>query len=109
MLWMLQAGLPRPEVNVPVHDIEGHLLGIPDLLDGEAGVVVEYDGADHRRLARHTTDNLREELLENHGLIVVRVTSIDLYGERRRTAWRMHQARQLGLSRPPGGRRWRMG
>ena len=36
-------------MNCPVHDRSGRLLGIADLLDEEAGLVVEFDGADHRR------------------------------------------------------------
>ena len=33
-----------------VFDVDGNLLGYPDLLDVEAGIAVEYDGDDHRRL-----------------------------------------------------------
>ena len=53
--------LPRPLVNVAVVDEWGQLLGMPDLLDDDAGFVVEYDGAHHRELRQHTSDNAREE------------------------------------------------
>jgi hypothetical protein len=78
MLWRVRAGLPAPEVNVSVYDPYGRPLGIADLLDEEAGLVVEYDGADHRGLEQHTADNAREEGFEAHGLVVVRVTALDL-------------------------------
>ena len=35
-------------VNCPIQDLAGNLLGIADLLDEEAGLAVEFDGADHR-------------------------------------------------------------
>ncbi len=47
MLWVLEAGLPRPEPNQAVRDRRGHLLGEVDLLDVETGLVAEYDGAHH--------------------------------------------------------------
>lgn len=46
--WQLDAGMPRPLVNQPVWSLSGRLLGIADLLDPVAGVVGEFDGADHR-------------------------------------------------------------
>lgn len=42
LAWRLDAGLPEPLVNPPVFDIDGRLLGYPDLLDVEAGVAGEY-------------------------------------------------------------------
>ena len=56
-----EAGLPPTLVNVPVFTLGGRLLGYPDLLDVEAGLVLEYDGADHRKVARQRSDNLRDE------------------------------------------------
>ena len=109
MLWMLAAALPRPEVNARVLDSAGRLLGVADLLDYDAGVVVEYDGADHRGLERHTSDNAREEAFEAHGLIVVRVTSLDLYRWPRRTEQRLRAAHERGLRRDRGGDEWVIG
>jgi hypothetical protein len=43
-------------VNRPVFDQHGHHVATPDLLDVEAGVVGEYDGAMHRGRARHARD-----------------------------------------------------
>jgi hypothetical protein len=73
-----EAGLPSLLVNVPVFDLDGGFLGIVDLLEPFAGLGLEYDGAQHRELGRHTADNLREEGLELNGLAIVRVTSLDL-------------------------------
>ncbi|MGI8700907.1 MAG: hypothetical protein ACR2JU_06835 [Nocardioidaceae bacterium] len=105
MLWMLTAGLPRPLVNRPVFSLDGHLLGIPDLLEPESGTVGEYDGEDHRELESHTSDNAREEELEDHGLVVTRVTALDM---RRRdvTVQRLTRAWSRGMSRDRRRDRW---
>jgi hypothetical protein len=60
LIWQLDAGFPRPLVNQPVWDRRGRLLGYADLLDVEAGVVGEYDGADHRLARRQSKDVDRE-------------------------------------------------
>jgi hypothetical protein len=78
LVWLLDAGLPRPRVNVPVFDRTGTLLGYPDLLDAAAGFVVEYDGDDHRKARRHSSDVDREDRLRAARLEVTRVTSLDL-------------------------------
>ena len=78
MFYQLQAGLPRPLVNRPVFDLDGRFLGIPDLLDPEAGLVTEFDGRLHRERRQHQTDNIREEKLEGSNLTVCRVDSLDL-------------------------------
>jgi len=61
-----------------VFDLEGNFLGIPDLLDPEAGLVLEFDGKDHRQRRQHQADNIREEKLEVVNLTVCRVDSLDL-------------------------------
>ncbi len=48
VFYVTVAGLPKPTVNVPIFDLDGRLLGIADLLDEEAGLVTEFDGAQHR-------------------------------------------------------------
>lgn len=78
LVWMLDAGLPRPMVNQPVWDLSGGLLGIADLLDPAAGVVGEYDGADHRQANRHSKDVDREARFRDHGLELFRVTGPDM-------------------------------
>ena len=78
MFYQQQAGLPRPQVNVPIFDLEERLLGVADLLDDEAGLVTEFDGKDHRLRRQHQADNLREEKLEGTNLTVCRVDSLDM-------------------------------
>jgi hypothetical protein len=98
-VWVVEAGLPPPEVNIALADARGIVLGEPDLLDREAGLVGEYDGADHRTLARHTADNAREEGFERNNLTVVRATSVDLWPRRRALVSRVLDGRARGLAR----------
>jgi hypothetical protein len=98
MIWVLEAGLPRPLVNPPVFDLRGLLLGYPDLLDAEAATVFEYDGDEHRRVVQHAQDNRREELFEGHELVVGRVTKVDM-PHPADVARRMTSARARGLRR----------
>lgn len=46
---MVAAGLPEPEVNVPILDDSGRLIAIGDLAYPGYRVLVEYDGDHHRR------------------------------------------------------------
>jgi hypothetical protein len=105
LVWEVDAGLPRPLVNQRIWDLEGNLLGIADLLDVEAGLVGEYDGADHRTATRHTHDLSRQERFERLGLEVLRVTGLDLLQPSRVVdRIRFHRSRALFL--PDGERRW---
>ena len=105
-VWVVEAGLPRPLVNAAVVDDWGHLLGIADLLDDAAGFVVEYDGAHHRALRQHASDNAREESLERVGLIVVRATAIDLWPRRAELVRRLRDGHNRGLARERTKDRW---
>jgi hypothetical protein len=78
LIWQLDAGRPRPLVNRAVFDLDGRLLGFADLLDPVAGVVGEFDGADHRAAQRHSKDVDREAGFRDHRLEVARVTGPDL-------------------------------
>jgi hypothetical protein len=98
-VWVVAAGLPVPQVNVRLTDGQGVFVGEPDLLDPESGFVGEYDGADHRTLARHTADNAREEALERLNLTVVRATSVDLWTQRSRLIGRLVDGRDRGRAR----------
>lgn len=77
LIWQLDAGFPRPMVNKPVFDLNGRLLGIADILDPVAGVVGEYDGADHRGAKRHSRDVAREEDFRRAGLEYFKVVGPD--------------------------------
>ncbi|HEX9097564.1 MAG TPA: DUF559 domain-containing protein [Candidatus Dormibacteraeota bacterium] len=75
---LVLAGLPRPEVQVSVHDEQGGFLGRPDLLYRVHGLAIEYDGGNHRD--RLVDDNRRQNGLINAGLRLLRFTSADVYG-----------------------------
>ncbi|WP_432564854.1 hypothetical protein [Kineococcus sp. SYSU DK003] len=108
-LWVEEAGLPDPLVDERVVDLDGHHLGTPDLLDGEAAVVAEFDGRDHLEQETTTVDNVRQEGLERHRLTVCRFTGLDLRPRFvRRTVFRLQQARTRGLEDRHLPRTWRV-
>ncbi|KQT89193.1 hypothetical protein ASG49_15415 [Marmoricola sp. Leaf446] len=103
LIWILDAGLPQPLVNCEVRDLDGRFLGIADLIDVEAGLVVEYDGAHHRTAARQSDDLRREDGLRRVGLEVVRVAGQD---RRDRVVRRLQEARSRCRFEAPEKRRW---
>ena len=103
--WVLDAGLPAPSVNAPVFDRRGRLLGFPDVLDVEAGVVGEYDGADHRSRDRHRRDVAREERYRRHGLEYFTVVAGDLADESLVVS-RIHATRRRARFLAPADRPW---
>ena len=105
LVWVLDAGLPPPLVNRPIFDRAGRLLGIADLLDVEAGLVGEFDGADHRGARGQTKDAGREDLFRRHGLEVFHVTGLDL-AHTDRVVDRMLSARARALWQREAERRW---
>ena len=105
LIWTLDAGLPPVLVNRAVFDLDGRLLGYPDLFDPVAGVVGEYDGADHRDRARHQADVAREGRFRDHGLEFFTVVADDL-GHLGRVVDRMQRARARAKFLPPESRAW---
>lgn len=96
-------------VNAAVHDrLRGDLVGVVDLLDADAGVVIEFDGAYHRDREQHRTDNVREERLEALGLVVVRVDSLDILRHSAALADRLREARRRGRGRDRTRDRWQV-
>lgn len=106
VFYVTVAGLPTPGVNVPVFDRAGRLLGIADLLDEEAGLVTEFDGAQHRERGQHRADNEREELFEDAGLTVVRADSLDVVRYPGRLACRLQSGHRRGRARERRRDRW---
>lgn len=106
--WVVEAGLPIPLVNAVIAGPDGVVIGRADLLDDEAGLVGEYDGADHRELTRHTSDNAREEGFEELNLTVARATAIDLWPRRRALVQRLRARRATGLARDRRRDRWQV-
>ena len=77
--WLLiQAGLPRPEVQTNLHDAEGRFVGRADLYYPEGRLVLEYDGGNHRD--RLVEDDRRQNLVVNAGFRLLRFTATDIYG-----------------------------
>lgn len=116
LVWQLDAGFPRPLVNQPVFDLDGNLLGIADLLDPVAGVVGEYDGADHRKALRHSKDVAREDRFRRRDLEYFKVTGPDMLStpvvtdrmasSRSRAKWLAPADRPWTLVPPPGWEPW---
>ena len=105
LVWVLDARLPVPLCNQPVFSLNGDLLGYPDLFDPVAGLVGEYDGADHLRDDRRSRDRTREERFRDHGLEYVAVVR----GELNRVALvvrRLRAAYSRALFLPSDRCRW---
>ncbi|SON59157.1 hypothetical protein MSIMFI_00639 [Mycobacterium simulans] len=77
-LLLIDAGLPRPQTQIPVLDMDGVPVAYLDLGWEEYLVAVEYDG-DHHRVDRgqYVRDIRRYEMLERMGWIIVRVVAED--------------------------------
>lgn len=78
LIWELDAGWSRPLCNVLVVDERGTVIGMPDLLDPEAGLVAEYDGAHHRTRDQHARDLGREHDFRAVGLEYAAFTGPDV-------------------------------
>jgi hypothetical protein len=93
LVWELDAGLPPLLTNRPLFDGQGRHIGTPDLLEPEAGVVIEYDGADHLSRGRRFVDEQREERFRDHGLEYLCVQADDMAAPAQLDA-RMHRVYQ---------------
>ena len=76
-LLLVQAGLPRPEAQVPLHDEGGRFLGRPDLYYRPQRLCVEYDGGTHRDSLLE--DNRRQNRLLNAGFRLLRFAAADVH------------------------------
>jgi len=70
-------GLPRPQSQVPIHDIEGRFIGRPDLYYPTHRLGLEYDGGTHRDSLAE--DNRRQNRLLAAGIRLLRFTAGDIY------------------------------
>lgn len=78
LAWEVTAGRPRPLTNRPVFDLDGAHIATPDLLDPDAGVFAEYNGADFHGEDRREHDERRLARLAEVGLHGVEMTADDL-------------------------------
>jgi hypothetical protein len=75
---LIQAGLPRPQTQIPVLDEFDSAIAYLDMGWEDVKVAVEYDGEQHRSDRRqYTWDVRRLEMLERLGWIVIRVVAGD--------------------------------
>lgn len=106
VLYADEAGFAVPLVNAPIVDNHtGLVVAEVDLLDVEAGLVLEYDGEYHLDRGQAHADNLREELLESLNLVVCRVDVLD-FADHRSLIRRIVASRQHGQLRDRRRDRW---
>jgi hypothetical protein len=105
MVWTLDAGLEPPLCNREVFDLDGRLIGVPDLFDPVAGLVGEYQGEDHKKGPQHRKDVAREEGFRDHGLEFFELVGGDI-ANRRVAVERMLNARRRAKFLPPESCAW---
>lgn len=105
LVWVYDAGRPRPLCNAPVFDNGGRHVGTPDLLDPDAGVVGEYDGALHLEASRRHRDLAREEAFRRVGLEYVTMVAAD-WRDTRGFLGRLHAAYERAALVPRSRRTW---
>lgn len=77
-LLLIDAGLPRPQTQIPVIGTDGMPVAYLDLGWEDCMVAVEYDGDQHRVDRRQYVKDIRRlEMLEQLGWFVVRVVAED--------------------------------
>jgi hypothetical protein len=102
LIWVVDGGWRAPLCNPYVTDEHGTIVGMPDLLDPELGVVAEYDGAVHRTREAHRRDLAREHAFRQLGLEYVAFTGPDL-AEPRLVVERLAAARTRARARAGAG------
>lgn len=96
--WLLiQAGLPRPEVQTDLLDGSARFVGRADLYYPSARLALEYDGGNHRD--RLVDDDLRQNLLVGAGYQVLRFTSADVHSRADVTVAQVRAALETGGSK----------
>ena len=105
LTWELDGGFPRPLCNVPIFGPDGRFIGTPDLVDPDAGVVGEYDGALHLGGARRSKDLDREHLFRSHGLEYVTMLAGDV-PDPTRFLERLAAAYERAADIPTSRRQW---
>ena len=89
-VWTRAAGMPRPSCNLPVFDLDGRLVGTPDLIDVEHGVIGQYEGAVHLVGQQRRVDVELEHAYRQVGLECLPVV-VDDFRNRGQLIDRIHQ------------------
>jgi hypothetical protein len=77
-LLLINAGLPRPQTQIPVRDETGNAIAYLDMGWEDVKVAVEYDGDQHRsNRYQYNWDVRRSEILHRLGWTVIRVVAGD--------------------------------
>jgi hypothetical protein len=77
-LVLMQAGLPRPQTQIPVFDEFGSAIAYLDMGWEDVKVAVEYDGDHHRSdRSQYNWDIRRLERLQHRGWTLIRVVAGD--------------------------------
>jgi Protein of unknown function (DUF559) len=98
VIWQERAGLPVPLVNCTIVDHAARPVAMADMLDEEAWLVLEFDGAYHATSTQRGLDDQRTQRLHALGLHVARFVADDLRPSRRRsTANRLRLLRSRRL------------
>jgi len=82
-LRIIEAGLPRPTVQVSLRDTTGREIYRLDMGLVDAQIGIEYDGAEHHLTsvgARERDDRRRLDIRDRFGWTTVAATSIDILG-----------------------------
>lgn len=91
-------GLPEPELQVPVLDGSGEVLGLIDVGWTPEQIGIEYDSAEFHGPTRWRHDEERQRAIERQGWVLLRADKLDLQPGARRlrqavlTAWRQRHA-----------------
>lgn len=105
-MWLVDAGLPEPELNAPIM-LDGCVVW-GDLVWRDLRVVLEYQGEYHFTTKEQREDDVdRLAALRRAGWVVVEVRSGVLWDRRRRDALVDEVAAHLGVMPLPGWRRGR--
>jgi len=75
---IIAAGLPEPQVQVPVYDADGVLVARGDLGYGQYLLLIEYDGKVHNSELARRRDNARRRTVEALGYRMIVATAPDL-------------------------------
>lgn len=108
---LVLAGLPEPEVNLTIRDVDGEPVRRFDLSWPDGKVIVEYDGRHHvERVEQWEADLTRREEIDDHGWRILVVVASGVYRDPEATvdrAWRLLRARGVPGVPPRPAQEWR--